>query len=255
MLWLLLAVTAAALLLYLYMRYSAQNDQLEFHTIEAQSYPADKPLHIFFISDIHNRVIKKSTLSKIENVDIVIIGGDLVDKRTAMSQLKHNLEALQEWKVPLYFIPGNNDHELIGYDVIDILEEENVKVLSNGDVTIPLQGEQKIVLSGIDPYFLKPRRHMYHIKDRHPYQILCVHDPYVFKQMNKVDQQRFDLILTGHTHGGQIRVFGLGPYTRGGWFSMSSRPLLISEGYGTSLMPLRLGTRAECHLITVKKSK
>ncbi|KHE67158.1 hypothetical protein LD39_18965, partial [Halobacillus sp. BBL2006] len=88
----------------------------------------------------------------------------------------------------------------------------------------------------------------------HPYQILCVHDPYVYKQMNTVDQKRFDLVLAGHTHGGQIRFLGVGPYTRGGWFSNDGIPFLISEGYGTSLMPLRLGTKAECHLITIRKS-
>ncbi|WP_197061378.1 metallophosphoesterase, partial [Halobacillus sp. BBL2006] len=170
MFWLLASLMTPVLLLYLYMRFSAQNDRLDHHVVLTDNFTEDTRLHIFFISDIHNRVIKESTLQKIEEVDVVIVGGDLVDKRTTMSQLKHNLSALKRWKAPIYFIPGNNDHELVDYDVVDVLESEDVNVLSNGDATITLEYGQSFLLSGTDPYFLKPRKHMHHIDSIHPYQ-------------------------------------------------------------------------------------
>ncbi|MBH0229616.1 metallophosphoesterase [Halobacillus yeomjeoni] len=239
------------LVMFIYMVHKAQSDQVNRKTIKAAEYPYEQPMNIFFISDIHNRALRPRTVNEVKDADLVIIGGDLVDKRTSISRLKENLKVLKEWGAPVYFIPGNNDHELIGDDLVKILEGNEIVTLSNTDDIVSLSNNRKVALSGIDPYFMKPRREMYHLKERYPFQILCVHDPYVFYNMNEEDREMYDLVLTGHTHGGQIRIFGLGPFTSGGWFKKDGKPLLVSEGYGTTLLPLRLGTKAECHIITV----
>ncbi|MCA0970318.1 metallophosphoesterase [Halobacillus litoralis] len=234
-----------------YMLFRAQYDHVRFHQITDHQYPSSTPLNILFISDIHNRVIKQETLRSLTDVDLVIIGGDLVDRRTPLKKLKENLSTLQSFGAPIFFVPGNNDHELEGGDLISLLEKEEVKVLANEDQKISLHGSD-FLLSGLDPYFLKPRRRMKSaIHDTRSYQILCVHDPFVFERMNREDRQKFRLILTGHTHGGQIRFLGIGPYKRGGMKLEGSQHFLISEGYGTSLVPLRLGTAAECHMIEI----
>lgn len=206
-------------------------------------------IKIFFISDIHNRKVREKSIENIEQVDVVIIGGDLVDKRTPHQRLLDNLQLLRKWNAPIFFIPGNNDHELTSGSIIDVLENNGVKTLSNEDEYVKLKQNKGFVLSGLDPYFMKPNRKSAQIKDDDILQILCVHDPFVYQRMNQEDRERFDLVLAGHTHGGQIRIFGLGPYERGGWLNDEDQPLLVSEGYGTSLLPLRLGTRAESHLI------
>ncbi|SFF62260.1 Predicted phosphohydrolase, MPP superfamily [Halobacillus alkaliphilus] len=249
-----LIVVSLGLLFLAGMYFRAEQDYLDTHVIEDSAFPFAKELHIVFISDIHNREINPKTLNKLKNVDVVIIGGDLVDKRTPLTRLKNNLEKLKQWKAPVYFIPGNNDHELEKASLLDVLDNHHIHVLSNSDHEVTFQSEGGFLLSGIDPYFMKPRRQAAYINDHINYQILCVHDPYVYHKMNQQDQKQFDLVLSGHTHGGQIRLFGLGPYTRGGWFESEKPPLLISEGYGTSLLPLRLGTRAELHSIIIKSS-
>lgn len=252
MLWFLIVVLFSGILMFIYMFILAHRNHLDVREIKENAYQNKQPLQIFFISDIHNRKIQDDLLKKVDLVDIVIIGGDLVDKRTSMSRLEHNLSLLKKWNAPVYFIPGNNDHELRGRALIDLLDDHGIHTLSNADNIVYLDNGIMFVLSGLDPYYLKPRRNTSYIKDRNHYQILCVHDPYVFKNMNKDDQERFDLVLSGHTHGGQIRILGTGPYERGGWFGSKDQQHLVSEGYGTSMLPLRLGTRAEYHLIQIK---
>ncbi|WP_226579418.1 metallophosphoesterase [Halobacillus litoralis] len=250
-------MTAVFLILFLagcfllgYMYYRAHNDQLEEQVLESPKLDRGESLHIFFISDVHNREIATSTLRKLKQVDVVIIGGDLVDKRTSMERLEKNLKRLTQWSVPVYFIPGNNDHELQSKDLVNVLNQYQVRTLSNEDEKVKLDHGIEFVLTGLDPYFLKQRRSSSLMEDE-GFRILCVHDPYVFKQMNPANKNRSELVLSGHTHGGQIRLFGLGPYERGGWSQYNKQALLISEGYGTSLIPLRLGTKAECHWIQI----
>lgn len=238
-----------------YMLVRAQWDHVRVHHISDNFFPSSSPLTIFFISDIHNRVIKKGTIEKIQDVDLVLIGGDLVDKRTSIEQLEQNIRRLKELDAPTFFVPGNNDHELQGENLISLLNAYEVVTLSNEDRTVPHYGGNSFLISGLDPYFLRPRRTMASaIEETDRYQILCVHDPFVFERMNKEDRQKFHLILSGHTHGGQIRFFGMGPYKRGGLRNIGSQHLLISEGYGTSVWPLRLGTSAECHIIQVSRT-
>nr|WP_205623537.1 hypothetical protein [Anditalea andensis] len=73
------------------------------------------------------------------------------------------------------------------------------------------------------------------------------------------DDLRLDLILSGHTHGGQINFFGLVPFKpRGsgnylsGWYMENGPPLYVSKGIGTSLIPLRCGARAEVAVFEVE---
>ena len=69
-----------------------------------------------------------------------------------------------------------------------------------------------------------------------------------------------DLLLTGHTHGGQIRLFGrsvlslsrLERQFLSGWYWENSLPLLITEGVGCEGANLRVGTRGEVWLITLR---
>ncbi|MBN8234709.1 metallophosphoesterase [Halobacillus kuroshimensis] len=245
-----LVLAVAGLSMLLYMRYLAGRDHVREEVVQTAFGNDEDRLRIFFISDIHNRLIKEQTLKNAGKVDAVIIGGDLVDKRTSISKLETNLRRLNHWEVPVYFIPGNNDHELIEEPLTAVLDRHRVVTLSNEDVEGEGKGGTPFIVTGLDPYFLKPRRSV-ELADSSCFRILCVHDPYVYSQMNAQEKKKYDLILSGHTHGGQIRLFGMGPYQRGGWSRRDSIPHLVSEGYGTSLLPLRLGTRAECHVIDI----
>ena len=70
----------------------------------------------------------------------------------------------------------------------------------------------------------------------------------------------YDLALAGHTHGGQLVVLGrslhsssrYGDRFRTGWMTFDEKPLMVSNGVGTSLLPIRVGTRPQIHRVTLK---
>ncbi|MEC3884693.1 metallophosphoesterase [Halobacillus sp. HZG1] len=255
MVWILLMVLIVGVMLLGFMYVLSENDHLQEKQLDCKGLDTHQRIQLLFISDIHNRKLNETTFSKISTVDLVIIGGDFVDKRTSYERFMHNLSLLKQWGAPVYFIPGNNDHEWRYGSFLDELMKEEVIPLSNEDEFVELPNGTPVVLSALDPYFMKPNRNASYLEDEKGLQILCVHDPYVFNRMTQEAKDRFDIVLSGHTHGGQIRIFGFGPYERGGWQISENQAMLVSEGYGTSLMPLRLGTKAECHWIELTSKK
>lgn len=83
------------------------------------------------------------------------------------------------------------------------------------------------------------------------FRILVSHNPGILRKIKP--EHKIDLVLSGHTHGGQIRIFGFGPYEKGGIKIIAGITLFVSNGYGTTLLPLRLGTKAETHILVIKK--
>ncbi|WP_370314234.1 hypothetical protein [Guptibacillus hwajinpoensis] len=61
------------------------------------------------------------------------------------------------------------------------------------------------------------------------------------------------MILSGHTHGGQIRLFGWGIREKGGIKNINGTTVVISNGYGTTTLPLRLMAPAESHIFILKR--
>ncbi|MHC8522406.1 hypothetical protein ACPJHQ_15660 [Rossellomorea sp. H39__3] len=82
--------------------------------------------------------------------------------------------------------------------------------------------------------------------------ILLSHDPSLSADLVSTDG--IDLMLSGHTHGGQIRLFGWGLYPKSGVDRLPAVTRMTSAGYGTSLLPLRLGAKAETHVVTIAHS-
>jgi len=94
---------------------------------------------------------------------------------------------------------------------------------------------------------------------RTPFAILLTHSPEIFM---KADLIKFDLVLAGHTHGGQVRLPGIGalwlpagsePF-ESGWFDGQYARMYVTRGIGTSTLPVRLFCRPELALITLKRS-
>ena len=81
-------------------------------------------------------------------------------------------------------------------------------------------------------------------------RILLTHYPTVADQL---DGRKFDLILAGHTHGGQVRIpltplEGMGPYDRG-LFQTPAGPLYVNPGIGTYYLDARFRCRPEITVI------
>ncbi|MDP4083907.1 MAG: metallophosphoesterase [Bacillota bacterium] len=212
-----------------------------------------KQISIFFISDIHRRSISnKITNEMIGKADLVIIGGDLTEKGVPMNRVRENLQKLKKLG-PVYFVWGNNDYETDYHELDALFWEMGIKVLDNTAVTFESEMGEKICLLGVDD--LNQKRDRLDIAlydaDNESFKIVASHYPQITEKI--LPEHKVQLVLSGHTHGGQIHLFGYSPYERGKVKRLINTTVLISNGYGTTALPLRLGAPAECHLITLKQ--
>lgn len=207
---------------------------------------------IFFVSDIHRRIIQDSVIEKAHTADIVIIGGDLAEKGVPIERVKNNLMKLKKIG-PSYFVWGNNDYELNTKELCDAIQDCGVQIINNGCISLE-QGNEKIDIAAVDDLSLKKDDLKQALANSYSScKILISHNPDIVKKINKRDN--ISLVLSGHTHGGQIRLGPLGIAKRGGWYAGDSCHLFISNGYGTRHLPLRLGAQSETNLITLKQVK
>lgn len=255
-LYVLAAIAAVGVFLLLYMAFLAFGNNVEENELEFGNFPKSfGTLKIFFISDIHRRRISDSIITAAKGkADIVIIGGDLMEKGVPLERVKLNIEKLKTIG-PVYFVWGNNDYEGDYRDLDALLLDLKVKILDNTAVMFESLEGEKVALLGVDDVGLKKDRLDFALMDAESgyFTILASHNPKIVDKIKPEDG--ISLLLSGHTHGGQIRIFGLGPYKKGGIDKVGKVIRLISNGYGTTGVPLRLGVRSQSHLITLKPAR
>lgn len=238
-------------LLFIYMLLQAFENNLEFVSMTFPEFPKEVgKLSVFFISDIHRRKINSTMIEQVKGkVDIVIIAGDLTEKGVPLSRVQENVIILRKI-APVVFTWGNNDYEVNQEKFQELLKKSGVILLKN---EIFYMNHNNIALIGLDDVTTQEVPSLESLlEDIEPssFQILISHNPSVMDMLP--DNHRLSLVLSGHTHGGQIRILGFGRYKKGGIEEKKGCKLLISNGYGTTLIPLRLGAKPETHLITLK---
>lgn len=200
--------------------------------------------------------------------DLVLLTGDFV----SMDPLAHNvaLRAAETCAalLPLLTCPhryaalGNHDDVVGGPFVTEALESHGTPVLVNR--YIPLErGNQRIWLAGIDdPGAGFPRldRALPPATGKEPTLLMC-HAPDFVDTIVRDSRGAFvDLVLSGHTHGGQIRLPFVGPivlpplgqkYVEG-LFRFGKTQLYVNRGLGTVGLPFRFNCRPELTLLTLK---
>jgi uncharacterized protein len=209
-------------------------------------------LKIFFISDIHKRKIDSNLIVKVkaETPDLIIIGGDIAEKGVSLKRIEENIKLFVRL-APTYFVWGNNDYE-VDYRKLDILLRDNrVTVLDNTATSFEADNKT-LVLIGVDDFSVERARIDLAMHDaENGYNILLSHNPDIIDHVKP--EYNIKLILSGHTHGGQIRVFGWGLREKGGLKYKKGIPVYISNGYGTTKIPLRLGAPSETNLFILKR--
>jgi len=232
---------------------------------------------IVHISDLHNKQFgenQKYLMEHIEkiNPDIIVVTGDLVDRRT------YNLEIAMEFvnnalKVaPVYYVSGNHEAWSGKYDVIvKKLEEAGVVVLDDKVVQIE-HGEEFINIIGLsDPDFLtsdylegtnstKLEKALSELSKVEGFKLLLCHRP---ELMDLYVVNNIDLVFSGHAHGGQIRLPFIGgilapdqgffPKYTSGSYSEKNTTMVVSRGLGNSVFPFRVFNRPE--IIVVKLTR
>ncbi|MHA2853721.1 metallophosphoesterase [Paenibacillus lautus] len=251
-----------------WMRVEARGYRLREEEVVSERIPRSfDGFRMLFITDIHRRQLsEEKLLSNISSVDCVLLGGDITEKGVPLERLRHNMSVLARI-APVYAVLGNHDL-YAGKDAVrKVLRESGVILMNDKTVTLK-RDDECLVLSGVRQP--ASRKHPY-TKFRgnaaeDQYHIILVHDPIWLKGK---EETHGDLLLAGHTHGGQIvlpiagavRLERFYKKYKSGWYtlprkageSVQSSRLLISRGFGTSHIPLRLKCPAEYHVITLRK--
>ena len=192
--------------------------------------------------------------------DLILLGGDYADQREQALRL---FNAFKRLRAPLgiFAVCGNNDAEAFdGCGALrDALAGFGARLLINESVSISC-GDGTLRLGGMDEYKYGAPNGENLFSEGDGYRILLSHYPILPDCACPPD-----LMLSGHTHGGQFNLLGLTPYAIGferigelgklapAMVSGSERfgrtTLLVSKGVGTSRIPLRIGVRPEIHRI------
>ncbi|MBY6035663.1 metallophosphoesterase [Fictibacillus nanhaiensis] len=245
----LLGISGFLFLLYMYIE--AHRNRVRFQSVKVDKLPSSfNHFKIFFISDIHKRTIQEEIIEKIGKADIVLIGGDLVEKGVKMNRVQNNLKMLSKIG-PVYFVWGNNDYDVDIDELQKVLMEEGTLILDNSFITL-IKGDGAVDFVGVNDTSLRKDRLQDAVAQcTSSCRILISHNPVIINKIKK--EHGICLVLSGHTHGGQIRLGPFGIAKKGGWYDYKSYQLLISNGFGATHLPLRLGAPCESHLITLSK--
>ncbi|GER66046.1 metallophosphoesterase [Weizmannia acidilactici] len=244
------------IILLVYMRYEASMNRLITHEFCVDAYPdGQEPCTFFFISDIHRRKIHPQIVEEVlGKARFTIIGGDLLEKGVPLGRVEENLRLLKKIG-PVFFVWGNNDYEIDAEKLNGIFSASGVHSLRNTAYFLHLGGEKRIALIGVDDLTMEQENLDEALEQVQPddFRILISHNPKMVYQLHELDH--IHVMLSGHTHGGQIRLFGISRYRSGGVRKIRNMIHLTSNGYGTTLVPLRLGAKPETHLITIKSNR
>lgn len=228
----------------------SQERNVKRHKIEVKGKSREKrQLNVFFITDIHKRKIDQRLLKKLDHdIDIVIIGGDLAEKDVPLSQISENVKRLGRLG-QVFFVWGNNDREVGEEEIRKIMQQEDAIILDNENQSIPNHPAWGI--SGTDDpswRMANPEQALQNV-EQYAHVLFVSHQPVVWGKAEKFHKPT--LMLAGHTHGGQIRLGKFGISEKGYFKWEAERGELISNGYGTTKLPLRFGAHPESHLIKI----
>ncbi|WP_285820007.1 metallophosphoesterase [Bacteroides acidifaciens] len=221
---------------------------------------------IAFISDLHYKsLFKEQGLNSLVNLliaqkaDALLMGGDYQEGCEYVEPL---FAALSRVKTPMgtYGVMGNNDYERCHDDIVRTMEHYGMRVLEHKVDTLRKDGQQ-ILIAGVRNPFDLARNGVSPSLALSPkdFVILLVHTP---DYIEDVSIANTDLALAGHTHGGQVRIFGVAPilpshygnrFVTGLAYNSAKIPLIVTNGIGTSQVPIRIGAPAEIVVITLHR--
>lgn len=265
----------------------------EYHV--KTEYPTDKPLTIAHVSDLHERIADDIlAMLKQAKPDFIVVTGDTLERYdnrpqydfehkpikrliiniihytnyllTKLQSDKHKAKTenaydflLKAVKIaPVYLSLGNHEQKLLDVDYL-FLKDCGITLLDNASTVITYKGWQ-ILLGGISTWdfeaFIENYQH------REGFKLLLCHNPQFY--VDSLTKSDIALTLSGHTHGGQIRIGkkgrgffvpgqGLfGKYAHGGFFN---NKLIVSAGCSNTVMCPRFFNPRELVIIHMEGNK
>lgn len=259
-------ISALIAILSIYLVWGTNSISISRYSIKNSSIPESfKGFRIVQVSDLHNKEFGKDQrilMKKIEKEkpDIIVVTGDLVDRRkwgtkNAMSFIDRAMEI-----APVYYVSGNHEVWSGKYSIVrNKLLEKGVYVLDDDTVEIKNKNSHIFISGIIDTGYEDRENYVADILskvskdiDDNTFSILLSHRPEHIKDYSKAG---FDLVFSGHAHGGQIRFPFIGgvyaphqgfmPKYTSGIYKMKNTFMVVSRGLGNSVIPIRFMNRPE----------
>lgn len=237
-----------------------------------------KNLRIVYLSDIHqgqwfSQKRVNSLINRVNGLsaDIVIFGGDYAQDPASAAAFFRNLPDVSA-RLGVYAVVGDKDRS-DEEGTLALLQSEmknrGITGLVNSVASIKL-GKSYVYVAGVDDYakgYPQVAQVAQQVREK-DFVIFAGHSPNLLPAMLDArdadgNTHWYDMALFGHTHGGQINLFGYSPFMRlrtemgshyrSGWLEENRSHMLISNGVGTEYAPLRLFAPPQIHLIVLKK--
>ncbi|MEK6705859.1 MAG: metallophosphoesterase [Bdellovibrionota bacterium] len=238
--------------LFIYARWIEPNwIEVTEHRIPAK---VDRPLKILQLSDVHTnglatRELKVLRIIKQQKPDAIVISGDTAPDGGNWSGARAFLERLRA-PLGVFLIRGNWEHWNPDSAELQMYRDAGITFLNNDSRQI----SRKVWIVGIDdPFAGSPDLQQAFLQVPHipndVFKIVLFHSPAYFDSI----KQHIDLGLSGHTHGGQVRLpffrpfflpDGSGDYLAG-WYNKGSSRMYVSRGVGNSIAEFRFYCRPE----------
>lgn len=221
-------------------------------------------MKIAFLSDVHvdsdgalKRLEKAVSRLNAEQPDLVLLGGDYADED---NWCKAAIAALEKLEAPLgvYAVLGNHDARC---NAKAILLSSRLRLLENSKKELTYNGHTFYLCALAD--YLTGEADRAHLRGLSPedFVLLLCHNPRSLSALSQEQAALVDAALCGHTHGGQVTLFGLYspladrplPGWLSQWRQVNGVNTLYSNGLGTTALPLRFFAPPQIHLITLEE--
>lgn len=248
------------------------------YTISSDKIPAEfDGFRIVQLSDLHSSVVPGlADEVKGEKPDIIVYTGDMVHDHGSYDTTIRLTERLSEF-APIFSVSGNHDLRRSDYsEYLAALDATGTITLKDSSKTLRC-GNGKITLTGIEDPFSEDGNTINHniaqslkkITPTDNFHIALFHRA---NHMNSLQNGGFDLILSGHMHGGQFRLpngrgvcspkssWGSGspmffPKYFAGHYKNKKTDMIVSRGIGNPMIIPRLFNRPEITVIILQSTK
>lgn len=250
------------------------------YTISSDKIPPNfNGYKIVQLSDLHSKSFgndQKNLVKKIKNLepDSIVFTGDLIDSYRYDEETSLILMERLVQIAPVYYVTGNHEWWSGKFDSLeDKLKIIGVQVMRNKTEEITI-GTDKIQIIGIDdPANVeesyeetgkteKNITDLIDIEGEDYFQILLSHRPEMF---SLYDKYGFDIVFSGHAHGGQFRIPFVGgliapdqgffPEYTSGKYTSDNTTMIVNRGLGNSIIPIRIFNRPEIVVVTLSSVK
>jgi uncharacterized protein len=229
--------------------------------------PPGRELRLVQLSDLHinhfNRYFRRVAEAAMQlRPDIILLTGDYLEEQRNLFEVRSFLDLLQA-PHGIFAVQGNWEYwsRLEGENLRQKFNASGIHLLINQRQDLEIR-EVPLSIHGLDyPSGSEDLTQLEQQADTKRVNLLLSHVPAFSHQLLG---DRFDLILSGHTHGGQVRLplvppFYLPRYSGrfvAGLYRVGPQqtPLYVSRGIGTSVLPIRLWCRPEITLLRLQSS-